>query len=86
MVTLVNELEAAGLVRRQPHPTDRRAVEVHLEPAGAERLARADTAMAAATEQIFGGLPDADRDTLHRILLQMTHQLDARATPPRQET
>jgi DNA-binding MarR family transcriptional regulator len=86
MVTLVNELEAAGLVRRQPHPTDRRAVEVHLEPAGAERLARADTAMAAATEQIFGGLPDADRDTLHRILLQLTHQLDARATPPRQET
>lgn len=77
MVTLVNELEAAGLVRRAPHPSDGRAVEVHLEPAGAERLARADAAMAAATEQIFGGLADADRDTLHRILLQMTHQLDS---------
>lgn len=77
MVTLVNELETAGLVRRVPHPSDRRAVEVHLEPAGAERLARADAAMKAATEQIFGRLADADRDTLHRILLQMAHQLDA---------
>lgn len=88
MVTLVNELEAAGLVRRAPHPSDRRAVEVHLQPAGAERLARADAAMKAATEQIFGGLADPDRDTLHRILLQMTHRLDEHEhpTPPRQES
>ncbi len=54
MVTLVNELEAAGLVRRAPHPDDRRAVDVHLEPAGAERLAQAGAALAAVTEEIFG--------------------------------
>lgn len=81
MVTLVNELETAGLVRRAPHPGDRRAVDVHLEPAGAERLARAGAAMAAVTEEIFGSLSAADREALHRILLDMVHSLD-----PRQET
>jgi DNA-binding MarR family transcriptional regulator len=81
MVTLVNELESAGLVRRAPHPRDRRAVEVHLEPAGAERLTQANDALARATEQIFGGLRDADRDTLHRILLQMTTRLNSREDP-----
>jgi DNA-binding MarR family transcriptional regulator len=77
MVTLVNELEAAGLVRRAPHPGDRRAVDVHLEPAGAERLARAGAAMAVVTEEIFGTLSAADRAALHRILLHMTHELES---------
>lgn len=86
MVTLINELETAGLVRREPHPRDRRAVEVHLEAAGYERLARADAVMAAATDRIFGRLPDADRDTLHRILLQMAHQLDSEPDPKTQES
>ena len=76
MVTLVNELETAGFVRREPHPGDRRAVDVHLEPAGAERLARAGAAMAKVTEEIFGSLPDTDREALHRILLHMVQALD----------
>lgn len=80
MVTLINELEAAGFVRRAAHPGDRRAVDVHLEPAGAERLARAGAAMSAATDQIFGGLATADRESLHRILLHMSQTLD---TPSR---
>jgi DNA-binding MarR family transcriptional regulator len=81
MVTLINELETAGFVRRAPNPDDRRATDVHLEPRGAERLAQANLALDSATEAIFGRLPDADRATLHRILLQMVQTLD-----PRQET
>lgn len=81
MVTLINELEEAGFVRRAPHPDDRRAIEVHLEERGAERLAQAGIALEAATESIFGKLSRADRDTLHRILLQMVGTLD-----PRQES
>jgi DNA-binding MarR family transcriptional regulator len=81
MVTLINELETAGFVRRAPNPDDRRAIDVHLEPRGAERLAQAGLALEAATEAIFGKLPRADRDTLHRILLSMVQTLD-----PRQET
>lgn len=40
VVALVSRCEAAGLVRRQPSQTDRRQVEVHLLPAGREKLAR----------------------------------------------
>ena len=81
MVTLVNELESAGLVRREPHPDDRRALQIHLEPAGAERLAAAQRALDAATEDIFGALSAEDRAHLHRTLLEMVHHLD-----PRQES
>lgn len=81
MVTLINELETAGLVHRAPHPQDRRALEIHLEPAGADRLARAGIALARATEQIFGGLSADDRAHLHRILLQLVQP-----THPRQES
>jgi DNA-binding MarR family transcriptional regulator len=83
MVTLINELEGAGLVRRAPHPGDRRALDVHLEPAGAERLARAGAAMAAVTDAVFGSLTAPDREALHRILLHMVRELEPR---PRQES
>jgi DNA-binding MarR family transcriptional regulator len=81
MVTLINELEAAGFVRREAHPGDRRAVDVHLEPRGEERLAQAGLALSAATEAIFGSLSTEDRDTLHRILLQMVQTLETRQEP-----
>jgi hypothetical protein len=38
--------------------------------------------MDAVTEQVFGKLPASDRETLHRILLHLVHDLDPR---PRQE-
>ncbi len=38
MTNRLDRLEAAGLIRRRPHPADRRAVRVHLTAAG-ERLA-----------------------------------------------
>ncbi|MDP4511385.1 MarR family transcriptional regulator [Nonomuraea sp. G32] len=40
VVTLVNELEAMGLAERRPHPRDRRAVQVHLLPAGVQARRR----------------------------------------------
>lgn len=39
IVTLVNELEAKSLVERRPHPTDKRAVQLHLLPKGNQALA-----------------------------------------------
>jgi DNA-binding MarR family transcriptional regulator len=40
VVALVTRCETAGLVRRAPSPSDRRQVQVHLEPRGEEVLAR----------------------------------------------
>ena len=40
IVTLVDELESAGLAKRRPHPKDRRAREVTLTPKGRRQLER----------------------------------------------
>jgi MarR family transcriptional regulator, lower aerobic nicotinate degradation pathway regulator len=69
MVRVINELEAQQLVERRPHPTDRRAVEVHLLRAGELRLQAAGRAGAQATEQVFGVLTEAQRGELHSLLL-----------------
>ncbi len=44
--TLVDELEAQGLVRRRPHPTDRRAKVVEATRKGKELARRADAILA----------------------------------------
>lgn len=72
MVTLMNELEAHGWARRHPHPNDRRAVEVHLTPAGATKLAEAEAVLAATEEQIFSALGPAERAQLHDWLVRMS--------------
>lgn len=74
MVGHINELSERGWVERRPHPTDRRAVEVHLLPAGAAELAVADHAVEKATDEIFGALDDAERAQLHDLLTKMSHR------------
>lgn len=68
MVALVNQLEAKGLVERRPHPSDRRAVEVHLLPAGLQRLAAVDDDLAGVSEDLLAPLADADRALFHDLL------------------
>src|SRR5881409_509517 len=41
MVSLIDQLEVAGLARRRPHPKDRRAREVAITPKGRRLLERA---------------------------------------------
>src|SRR5947199_1831422 len=41
MVSLIDQLESAGLAKRRPCPTDRRAREVVITPKGRRRLERA---------------------------------------------
>lgn len=72
MVTLVNELEGLGYASRRPHPTDGRAVEVHLTDAGLAKLAQADDAIAAAEDAMFAPLDDLERRELHETLVRLT--------------
>jgi DNA-binding MarR family transcriptional regulator len=61
--TVVDDLEALGLVRRTPHPTDRRAKRVEATAEGAKLAARAD--------EILGRPPEAlvelGSDTLEEL-------------------
>jgi DNA-binding MarR family transcriptional regulator len=64
---VVDELEALGLVRRTPHPTDRRAKLVEATPKGRDLARRADVILATPPAGL-SALSDADLATLRRIL------------------
>jgi DNA-binding MarR family transcriptional regulator len=72
MVTLMNELEGHGWAQRRPHPTDRRAVEVHLTDAGAAKLTEAEQVLEHTEAEIFSALGPAEREQLHQWLVRMT--------------
>lgn len=67
VTNIVDRLQADGLVRRVPHPTDRRATLVEITPEGLERLAVATKAVTAID---FGltGLDDDEKATLTDLL------------------
>jgi DNA-binding MarR family transcriptional regulator len=79
---LVDGLAAAGLVTREPHPSDRRATHVTLTAAGTGLVATLEREQEQLGEQLFGAMPRARFDglvaglddvlaTLHR--LGLTH-------------
>jgi DNA-binding MarR family transcriptional regulator len=68
----VDRLEQQGLVRRVPHPTDRRATLAELTGAGRTRAAEATKAL---NDKVFTapGLPTAKGDQLVRLLRDLRH-------------
>lgn len=60
---VIDQLEAAGLVVRRPHPTDRRTVLAELTPAGHRTASAASAALAA----VGFGLPGVDDRIADRI-------------------
>jgi DNA-binding MarR family transcriptional regulator len=64
---VVDELEALGLVRRRPHPTDRRAKLVEATRKGKDLARRADAILAAPPASVAALSPE-DLETLRRIL------------------
>ena len=68
---VVDELETMGLVRRRPHPTDRRAKLVEATRKGKDMARRAD-AILATPPAALSDLSAEDLDTLRRILGRAT--------------
>jgi DNA-binding MarR family transcriptional regulator len=60
VTTLVDALEAQGLVGRGRHPTDRRATLVALTDQGRAAADRMNRERHAAAQELFADLPDAD--------------------------
>lgn len=77
LVGHLNALQAQGLVERRAHPTDRRAFEVHLTPAGHAKLAEAERVNADVTDRFFAPLAPDERRTLHDLLTRL-----ASSSPP----
>lgn len=69
--TVVDRLEADGLVRRTPSATDRRTVHVALTPEGLAQFEGLAAEHEAEVSRLFAGLSDPDLDVLTDILKRM---------------
>ena len=70
---VVDDLESLGLVRRRPHPTDRRAKIVEVTRKGQDMARRAD-AILATPPRALSALGTRDLESLRRILTSATAQ------------
>ena len=70
ITNIVDRLEADHLVRRLPHPSDRRTTLVELTEAGRQRLTEATAAVTDANFGLFG-LEDEESATLSKLLTKV---------------
>jgi DNA-binding MarR family transcriptional regulator len=70
MVSLIDQLENAGLAKRRPHPEDRRAREVAITPKGRRLLERARGMANQVQDEVLRGLNAAERRQLLSLLRQ----------------
>jgi DNA-binding MarR family transcriptional regulator len=68
MVSLIDQLESAGLAKRRPSATDRRAREIVITPEGRRLLKRARGLLARAEDEVLGGLSVEERRQLLALL------------------
>jgi len=64
----VSRLQALGYVDREPHPTDRRSVHIHITPAGTASAERMVLERTRHRDQWLSVLTDDERDTLAALL------------------
>src|SRR3954449_13434286 len=69
LVTLLNPLEADGLVARERDPDDRRRHLVTLTPAGERHLADASAAQKQTEDALFAALDTEQREQLRSLLI-----------------
>jgi MarR family transcriptional regulator for hemolysin len=67
-VRVLNQLEAAGLVERIPHPDDQRSNRLLFTAKGGELVAKIEARLARLREELFRDVPDADIETMVRLL------------------
>ena len=83
MVTLIDELEAKGLVERRPHGADRRKNIVALTNRGRKTLAAASRIVDAAEREFLAPLSPQDAKRLRHMLQAVTLAETHRARAPK---
>jgi MarR family transcriptional regulator, lower aerobic nicotinate degradation pathway regulator len=68
MVSLIDQLESAGLANRRRSATDRRAREVAITPKGRRLLERARRMISQVEDEVLGGFTAAERRELMTLL------------------
>ena len=78
VTALVDALEQEGLVRRRPHPTDRRATYIELTPEGRHACAHTYTGHMEKAAELFAELSEPDQRELLRIMSELRAALHSR--------
>jgi DNA-binding MarR family transcriptional regulator len=81
LVTLLNPLEADGLVTRRRDPMDRRRHLVSLTASGERRLAAAVQAQRDAEDELFAALTSGQRGQLHVLLSAINDSVSTECRP-----
>ncbi len=68
MVSLIDQLESAGLAKRRPSATDRRAREIAITPKGRRLLERARRLISETEDEVLAGLTAKERGELVGLL------------------
>ena len=76
----VRQLEEAGFIGRQPHPRDRRSVQIFLTPKGQELYERTYSFRRQTFERLLAGLTPEERDTLLDLLEKALNQTEDQNT------
>jgi MarR family transcriptional regulator, transcriptional regulator for hemolysin len=71
LVNTLDELEKAGLIERQPAPTDRRARLVSLTDKGLELQVKAKRIVVSVYRDVLGALPEDERNGLVNGLIRL---------------
>ncbi|MBX9362224.1 MarR family winged helix-turn-helix transcriptional regulator [Streptomyces massasporeus] len=72
LVGVLNDLQSAGLVVREPDPKDRRKNAVSLTERGARLLKRCEKAARAANDELLAPLSAAEREQFKAMLLRIS--------------
>ncbi|MDB5542575.1 MAG: MarR family transcriptional regulator [Devosia sp.] len=81
LVRLIDELQASGLVTREPDPSDRRANAVSLTARGREVVAEVSEDVMALRSQVFAGLDQSDFEATLRVFAAIKTATDKDGEP-----
>lgn len=82
MTKRLDRLEAGGLIRREPDPTDRRGKLIALSDTGRQLVDGAVEAHLRNEERLLAGLPVAKRERLASLLRELLLTLESPVGPP----
>lgn len=76
MVGLINLLEEKGLVKRKPHPKDRRAFLIHITQKGRNTVTKAAAINKSISKDFFGALSSQEQKLFHDFLLRTVSHVE----------
>jgi DNA-binding MarR family transcriptional regulator len=82
ITSVLDQLQAAGLVKRSPHPRDRRSTIAEITPAGRETVDRICPPLTDIEKDCMSTLSQAEQDQLISLLIKIQERITQRRSGP----